>query len=107
MSFRKKLFATSKSGLVKKLQKSLPKEYHVCNLTEMKIGDDGLKDLVQVIIDNKSFHTIELFGNGITDVGLEYVIEILGGNSGIHTVKLEFNNLSNYGMSHHKNLHKK
>jgi hypothetical protein len=87
-----------KKNPIKALKSSLPKEDGICNLTELKIGDEGLKELVQVICDNKTFHTLELFGNSISDVGVDYVIEIVQKCPKIHTLKLEFNNISSFGV---------
>ena len=92
----KKLF---KKNPAKALKSTIPKMEDVCDLTEMKIGDDGLKELMSTIIDNsKRFHTIELIGNHISDLGVDYLIEIVKSCPKIHTIKLEFNHVSSYGM---------
>lgn len=92
----KKLF---KKNPAKSLKSAIPKMDGVCDLTEMKIGDDGLKELIGTIIDNqKLFHTLELIGNNITDTGVDYVTEIIRSCPKFHTIKLEFNHLSAFGM---------
>jgi len=70
----------------------------VLDLTEKRIGDDGLKAVSQYILNNKVIFTnLELFGNELTDDCIKHLIAILQKQPYLKSINLEFNHITNDG----------
>jgi hypothetical protein len=68
------------------------------NLKDMKLGDEGLKGVMPLLIDNKSLHKLELCGNNLTDNSIPMLLEACKENNGITEIHLELNELTGDGI---------